>query len=138
MLYCTVSTTIAPGMVIRTMVMPSMKNRPKVVLYNPRAVFWTMPLGLIAVGSALDPAEYDVRIIDGRLEQDPTKALAAELDGALCLGIGVLTGSPIRDALNVSRGVKEAYPNLPVVWGGWHPSQFPVDTLAEPSVDAAV
>jgi anaerobic magnesium-protoporphyrin IX monomethyl ester cyclase len=39
--------------------------RRKVVLYNPHAVFWTMPLGLIAVGSALDPERYDVQIIDG-------------------------------------------------------------------------
>src|SRR6476660_3966360 len=98
--------------------MPTMKKRLKVVLYNPSAVFWTMPLGLIAVGTALDPAEYDVRIVDGRLEQDPTKALLAELDGALCLGIGVLTGAPIRDALHVSRAAKEAFPNLPAVGGG--------------------
>lgn len=44
--------------------------RQKMGLYNPRAVFWTMPLGLIAVGSALDPARYEVQIIDGRLERD--------------------------------------------------------------------
>ena len=97
-----------------------------------------MPLGLIAVGSALDPAEYDVKIIDGRLEQDPIKSVLAELDGATCLGMGVLTGAPIRDALNVSRAVKAAYPRLPIIWGGWHPSQFPADCLAEPSVDATV
>ncbi|MGA7732658.1 MAG: radical SAM protein [Chloroflexia bacterium] len=115
-----------------------MSARRKVVLYNPRAVFWTMPLGLIAVGSALDPAEYDVKIIDGRLEQDPIKSVLAELDGATCLGMGVLTGAPIRDALNVSRAVKAAYPRLPIIWGGWHPSQFPADCLAEPSVDATV
>lgn len=29
--------------------------RHKVILYNPPAVFWTMPLALLAVGSALDP-----------------------------------------------------------------------------------
>ena len=41
-------------------------SRQKVVLYNPQAVFYTMPLALVAVGSALDPARYDVRIVDGR------------------------------------------------------------------------
>jgi hypothetical protein len=35
-------------------------SRRKVVLYNPRAVFWTMPLGLLALGLALDPAKYEV------------------------------------------------------------------------------
>jgi hypothetical protein len=30
-------------------------KRLKVVLYNPRAVFFTMPLALLAIGSELDP-----------------------------------------------------------------------------------
>ncbi len=36
--------------------------RRKVVLYNPQSVFYTMPLGLLAVGSALDSDRYAVRI----------------------------------------------------------------------------
>ena len=32
-------------------------NRPRVVLYNPRAVFYTMPLALVALASALDRIE---------------------------------------------------------------------------------
>ena len=113
-------------------------KRHKIVLYNPQAVFYTMPLALLAVGSALDPRRYEVRIVDGRLERDPVKAVLAEADGALCLGVTVLTGAPIRDALRVSRAVKARYPHLPVVWGGWHPSLFPLETLEEPAVDVTV
>ena len=113
-------------------------SRQKVVLYNPQAVFYTMPLALLAVGSALDPAKYDVRIVDGRLEQDPIAAVLAEIDNALCLGITVLTGAPIRDALQVSRAVKARRPDLPVIWGGWHSSLFPEETLDEPSIDITV
>jgi len=112
--------------------------RPKVVLYNPRAVFYTMPLGPLAVASALDRERYDVVIVDGRLEPDPTRAVLAHLAGALCLGVSVLTGAPIRDALAVSRAAKRARPDLPVVWGGWHPSLFPTACLDEPSVDVTV
>ncbi len=112
--------------------------RRKIVLYNPRAVFYTMPLALLAVGSALDPAKYDVRIVDGRLQIDPVQAVLAEIDDAVCLGITVLTGDPIRDALQISRAAKTRRPDLPVVWGGWHPSLFPKDTLAESSIDIAV
>ena len=113
-------------------------KRHKVVLYNPKAVFWTMPLGLIAVGSALDPARFEVKIIDARLEADPVGKLLSEARGALCVGMGVLTGDPIHDALRASRAVKQTYPQLPVVWGGWHPSLFPKECLEEPTVDAAV
>jgi anaerobic magnesium-protoporphyrin IX monomethyl ester cyclase len=112
--------------------------RHKIVLYNPGAVFWTMPLGLMAIASALDRERYDVRIIDGRLESDPVAAVIRETRDALCLGTGVLTGSPIRDALLVSRAAKAARPDLPIVWGGWHPSLFPAETLAEPSIDFVV
>jgi radical SAM superfamily enzyme YgiQ (UPF0313 family) len=115
-----------------------MHSRRKVVLYNPHAVFWTMPLGLLAVGSALDRTRYDVTIIDGRLEADPVGKVVEECRDALCLGVGVLTGDPIHDALRISRAVKSAYPKLPVVWGGWHPSLFPEQCLEEDSVDAAV
>jgi anaerobic magnesium-protoporphyrin IX monomethyl ester cyclase len=112
--------------------------RRKVVLYNPRAVFYTMPLALLAIGSHLDPALYEVVIIDGRLETDPVAAVTRQLDGALCLGVTVLTGAPITDAIQISRAAKAARPDLPVVWGGWHPSMFGKECLREPSVDITV
>jgi anaerobic magnesium-protoporphyrin IX monomethyl ester cyclase len=113
-------------------------SRIKVVLYNPRAVFFTMPLALLAIGSELDPKRYEVVIVDGRLEPDPEKAVLAQLDGALCLGVTVLTGAPISDALQISRIAKRARPELPVVWGGWHPSMFARECLQESSVDVTV
>lgn len=112
--------------------------KKKVVLYNPRAVFFTMPLGLLAIGSHLDPERYEVIIVDGRLENDPVAAVLAHCDGAICLGVSVLTGDPIRDAVHISRAVKARFPQLPVVWGGWHPSMFGSECLDEPSVDITV
>ena len=113
--------------------------RRKVVLYNPRCVFWTMPLSLVAIGSAVDRARYDVVIVDGRLESDPIAALMRRIDATtVCVGITVLTGAPIRDALAVTRAVHAAHPQLPIVWGGWHPSLFPAECLEEEGVTAAV
>lgn len=113
-------------------------QRQKVVLYNPRAVFHTMPLALLAIGSYLDPQKYDVRVIDGRLDPDPLATVLAEIDDALCLGVTVLTGAPIRDALQVTRAAKARRSDLPVVWGGWHTSLFPTATLDEPAIDITV
>jgi radical SAM superfamily enzyme YgiQ (UPF0313 family) len=118
---------------------PSRVNRrPKVVLYNPRAVFYTMPLALLAIASSLDRERVDVEIIDGRLEHDPVAAVVAASRDAICVGITVLTGAPIHDALAVSRAVKAAHPACPIVWGGWHPSLFAEDCLSEPAVDIVV
>src|SRR5687768_5379328 len=113
-------------------------ERPRVVLYNPRAVFYTMPLALVAIASALDRRHVDVVIIDGRLEDDPLRAVVAASKGALCVGMSVLTGAPIHDALAVSRAVKAAEPDCPIVWGGWHPSLFGDQCLDEPAVDVVV
>ncbi|HZO90943.1 MAG TPA: radical SAM protein [Chthonomonadaceae bacterium] len=113
-------------------------KRRKVVLYNPQAVFFTMPLALLAIGSHLDPARYEVVIVDARLEADPVAAVRAHLDDALCLGVTVLTGAPIRDAVRISRAARACRPDLPIVWGGWHPSMFGKECLLEPAVDITV
>jgi anaerobic magnesium-protoporphyrin IX monomethyl ester cyclase len=113
-------------------------RKPHIVLYNPRAPFFTMPLALMAVGSALDRSRYDVTIVDGRVEHDALARVLDATDGALCLGISVLTGVPIRDALTVTRAVRARHPHCRIVWGGWHPSLFPRETLQEAGVDAVV
>jgi anaerobic magnesium-protoporphyrin IX monomethyl ester cyclase len=113
-------------------------GRRRIVLYNPRAVFYTMPLALIAIGSELDPAKYEVIIVDGRIDPDAEKTVVSLLGGALCLGVTVLTGAPISDALRVSRAAKAAHPDVPVVWGGWHPSMFGKECLRESCVDITV
>lgn len=120
------------------MTAPRTDGRHKVVLYNPDAVFFTMPLALVAVGSHLDPERYEVVIVDARLEEDPEAALAEQLEDALCLGVTVLTGAPIEDAVRASRTAKTLRPDLPVVWGGWHPSMFGEECFEEPSVDVTV
>lgn len=113
-------------------------RKHKILLYNPQAVFYTMPLGLLAVGSSLDPERFEVIIIDGRLEAEPVRALQPHLKDALCLGMSVLTGRPIHDALRISRAIKTLRPDLPIIWGGWHPSLFPRECLAESAIDVTV
>lgn len=116
-----------------------MSSRSRIILYNPRAEFFTMPLALLSIGSALDPRRYEVIIVDGRMEGDPAGRVLPLLDDALCLGVTVLTGAPIRDALQVTRAAKARYPQLPVIWGGWHPSLFSRECLQEEAaIDAAV
>ena len=63
--------------------------------------------------------------------------MAASRD-AVCVGITVLTGAPIHDALAVGRAVKAANRSTPIVWGGWHPSLLASECLDEPSVDIVV
>jgi len=111
-------------------------SRPKVLFYNPRGESHILPLALIHLGSALP--EFDVRIIDGRIELTPESMLAELSDDAVCVGVTVLTGKPILDALRASRAVKRRNPGVPVVWGGWHPSLLPEQCLGSAGVDVCV
>ncbi len=86
-------------------------GKTKAVLYNPAAVFFDMPLALLSIGSMLDPARYEVVIVDGRLESDPKRRIADEVEDALCLGVTVLTGKPILDAVEVTRAANAANQN---------------------------
>ena len=115
-----------------------MSTRPRIVLYNPKADFYTMPLALLALGSAIDRTRYDVRIVDGRLDTDACATVVDAAREALCVGVTALTGGPLRDALRVTRAVRAANPRCPIVWGGWHPSLFPVETLHDAGLTATI
>ena len=108
----------------------------KVILYNPKSVFYTMPLALLALASYADIEKFDLQILDGRIDEEAEILNACE--NAICFAVTVLTGAPIHDALAITRKVKARFPRLPVVWGGWHPSLFPLETLDEESIDVVV
>ncbi|MBL4705489.1 MAG: B12-binding domain-containing radical SAM protein [Flavobacteriales bacterium] len=111
----------------------------KVVLYNPKAVFYDMPLALIAIASNLDRDTYEPLIIDGRISKTPVEDILGQLEGAVCFGVTSLTGAPLKDAIEVSEKVKAAYPDIPIIWGGWHTSLFPTEPLKDLScVDITV
>ena len=84
------------------------------------------------------PLDRPVRVIDGRIDMAPETTVIDATRHALCLGVTVLTGAPILDALRVTRAAKTARPDLPVVWGGWHPSLLAEQCLASGVVDACV
>lgn len=110
--------------------------KPLVLLYNPRGETHILPLALLHIGSMLK--EFDVRIVDGRIELTPEATLVEMSDDAVCVGVTVLTGKPILDALRLSKAVKRRNPKVPIVWGGFHPSLLPEQCLASEFVDVCV
>lgn len=112
-----------------------------IVLYNPAAPYYTMPLQFLALASVIDKNKYDVRIIDARIERSVRHAhdLVKELlPNAVCLGVSVITGTPIKDAVEISRMARTSFPDVPVVWGGWHPSIYPEQCIREGFADYCI
>src|SRR3989338_1281590 len=72
-----------------------------------------------------------------QLENKKDKILSNAKD-AICLGITSMTGHQIEDGLKIARIVKKNFPNIPVIWGGWHPTILSVQTLKNPYVDVVI
>ncbi len=51
------------------------------------------------------------------------------------VGISVLTGPVINDALKISKAIKAISPDTYIVWGGLYPTLFPKYVLEESSID---
>jgi anaerobic magnesium-protoporphyrin IX monomethyl ester cyclase len=112
----------------------------KVVLFYPP--YDGPPLGapacLLSLAAPLLSAGFEVAIIDAAIEPNWLTAVLSELRDTLCLGISVLTGPMIYGAVRMAKAAKKHAPNVPVIFGGWHPSLLPGQTLQEPFVDAVV
>ncbi|MHB8168334.1 MAG: B12-binding domain-containing radical SAM protein [Thermoleophilia bacterium] len=110
---------------------------PKTSL-TPRAV-WA-PLSLMALAAPLQQS-YKPEIVDFRFvaDRDYETLIRETLDGdCLCLGISCLTGYQIKDGLRIAALARRMKPDLPIVWGGYHPSILPEQTVAHPLVDYVV
>lgn len=112
-----------------------------IILYNPLTPYYNIPLQYLALASVIDREQYDIKIIDARIERSVHIAhekVRELLPGAACLGVSIITGTPITDAVAVSEMAKRVAPDVPVVWGGWHPSIYPEQCLREGSADFCI
>ncbi len=112
------------------------------VLYNPRSSASrkpVLPMSLLALGAVLE-GRHEYRIVDGNLENDPLGALDAAIgeQAADILGVTVMPGPQLADAVPICRALKARHPRLTVVWGGYFPTQHYEVCLRAPFVDAVV
>ncbi len=115
-----------------------MKNKV-VLIYPPYAgPPLGAPLCLLSLASPLLEAGFRVALIDGAIHSDLEATITRELGDALCLGISVLTGPMIGSAIRVAKMARRIRPDLPIIFGGWHPSLVPDQTLSPEFVDVVV
>ena len=117
-----------------------MSRSRKVVLFYPP--YDGPPLGaplcLLALASPLLEAGFEVKLVDNLTSPDFENVILREAEDALCLGISILTGPMIGSAIRIAKKVRLSRPSLPIVFGGWHPTLVPEQTLKPDFVDAIV
>ena len=130
------------------------KEKQTVVLFNPMPVkhqvalvnkkttslqvpLVNIPLSLLALARMVSD-DFDVRIINAVVDADYEELILDACKDAVCFAVSSMTCYQIRDGMNVSAAVKERYPDMPIIWGGYHPSTQSEQTLQDPNIDIVV
>lgn len=113
----------------------------KVLLFNPRATNYKarIPNSVLQIAASID-GRYDWVIVDGNLEQDPLKKIIEylQLGDFVAMGTTVMPGPQLKQAVGISKTVKNLFPKLTQIWGGYFPSNHPEVVLRSEYVDFVV
>lgn len=101
---------------------------PTVLLFNPISTTpgkQRLPMSLLAIARVIE-GDYTPEIIDGNLIDNPADYIIerARATKTKILGVTAMPGPQIRQAIPLSKKIKEALPDLNIVWGGYFPSHF--------------
>lgn len=116
----------------------------KVVLVYPRFLIQEGPkfnisLSVLHLGTFIESKGYQVKIIDGNVEDDNYERLIAqEAKEALCVGVSAMTDQ-VFEARRLAKLLKiKSKLKTPIVFGGVHATLFPQQTVEDHLVDFAV
>ena len=98
-----------------------------------------LPMALLALGSMLE-GEFDYRIIDGNIDSDPVGTILAlgEQHRLTAIAITTMIGPQLANAIRMARALKLRLPDVPIVWGGYFPSEHAEVCLRDSAVDFCV
>ncbi|MDP8247686.1 MAG: radical SAM protein [Candidatus Tritonobacter lacicola] len=95
------------------------------------------PLSIFYLGSFLERESFRVEYFDERIHSP--KVLKELLEGDVLLsGISSMTSYQITRGLAISSCINKVSPDIPIVWGGIHPSMCPEQTIESPLVHFVV
>ncbi len=93
-----------------------------------------IPYGIAYIAAVLEKEGYNVSIWDRNVDQMDIKTVLKREQPDI-IGFSVMTGHCILDAIEISQEAKAIYPDVSIVWGGYHPTLLPEQTLAEEYID---
>lgn len=94
------------------------------------------PTGLYKIATYCLP-DFRVHVLDQRVTPDIDQEIGEILsqEEVLCIGVSCMTGTQIAPALQISR---RYHGDVPVVWGGVHPTLLPEQTMEDEAIDHVV
>jgi len=116
-----------------------------VIFFNPLSTTpgkQPLPLSVMSLAAVLEGHEA-WSLVDGNVQRDPAAEIVAQLsrvpstDLAL-LAVTVMPGPQLTQAVAVCRAVRRMLPHVPIVWGGYFPTQHTDTVLQSSFVDFVI
>lgn len=105
--------------------MDEIVNSNKIILFNPRAATYgyRVPNSILQVAASIDK-QFEYVIVDGNREVDPWQTIQSYLDSDefayFCST--VMPGPQLKQAIPYSKKIRENYPGVKIIWGGYFAS----------------
>jgi radical SAM superfamily enzyme YgiQ (UPF0313 family) len=119
--------------------------KKKIVLFLPHRADPTrgemfsadlLPLELLQIATGPAADGFEIVMIDAMVDEDYQRKVLEACDGALCFASSCILGYQVYDGYLVALAVREKFPKLPILWGGWFPSVIPEMYLEAGIADA--
>ena len=112
-----------------------------ICLVNPRSTRWRyrIPLSVLALGASVE-GRFPYTIFDANLVESPEAPLLELIRerGVKYLGLTVMPGPQLEEAIRLSRLVRMRYPAVSIIWGGYFPTLHPDVVLGAHYVDYVI
>jgi len=113
----------------------------KVLLFNPRSLKNKprIPNSILSIAASIE-GKYEYVIVDGNLETDPEKKIIDYFNSGEFgyFATTCMPGPQLKQAIPVSQKIKELFPEVKVIWGGYFPSNHYKVVLNSGYVDFAI
>jgi len=113
----------------------------KVLLFNPRSANSKprIPNSILSIAASIEGI-FDYVIVDGNMETDPAEKIVSYLQQGTFnyFGLTCMPGPQLKQAIPISKKIREQFPQIKIIWGGYFPSNQPKVVLNSGYVDFIV
>jgi anaerobic magnesium-protoporphyrin IX monomethyl ester cyclase len=100
-------------------------KKEKIILFNPRSALHNhrLPLSILQIGASIF-GKHDFVFVDGNLENDPWDKLNSYLETGefAFFACTVMPGPQLKQATRVTKAIREKFPGIITIWGGYFAS----------------
>lgn len=97
----------------------------RILLFNPRSAVakHRVPNSILNIAASVE-GKYDWVIVDGNREQDPLESIMRYLEAGdiKYVGITVMPGPQLKQAIPISKMIRDIHPEVKIIWGGYFPT----------------